>query len=168
MRIELDGKRRILIGAAAAAVIGLGLGAWLKPSLAESPAPDPYANLVITAPTAEQASAVEQVAWDSYPTQWMGAPARDVWSTAAVPVAASVEPVSWSPPPDLDGVPDSLPKADVDQALPPPDNLDQGSPAAEPVRQIAEAQPAAKLQPGDWDVPGSAYEHAAFQAVAAK
>ena len=42
--------RQAFIGAAAAALLGLGLGAWLKPPLVEAADPDPYENVVISLP----------------------------------------------------------------------------------------------------------------------
>ena len=105
--------RQLFIGAAGAAAIGVGMGAWLQPPITAKADPDPYAHLTINLPPEPEVN-------------YLSAPA---WTPAPIPAAATA-PADQAPPArlqtaalrELPAQPawvDNDPRPDQDDAPPP-------------------------------------------------
>ena len=115
--------REMFCGAAVAALVGLGLGAWATPPLAAKEA-DPYAHLAINPPL-EPAVVYGPATTASWPAaQTIAAPVQTAWDPDASAPTESEAAVSQQ----IDG------DAPRDQDAPPPDDRDRAAflPPAEP------------------------------------
>lgn len=167
----------VLVGAAAAALAGALLGAWIKPPPTSARDPDPYENLVITLPEQPSGSdyALADAAWVP-PAPAAGPDSPDSRIDLATPDRDAGESAAWSLPWDGgSAAPDPAALARVDAVLPPPPDgpaawpsasgdilaVDEGA-APRPPPHAGEPEPAQARDrdPRDWDLPASAYSRA--------
>jgi len=168
----------MFLGAAAAAVLGLGLGAWLTPPPTGAADPDPYENVVVTPPAEALGASYGPIGAGWTPVEVSAAPdSPDSRIELADPGGRAAEPVAWSQPWDAPPAEaDQAALRRLDEALPPPadgrpswpsargDILAVETPAA-PADPPSPPEPvqARSQDPRDWDVPATAYRRSGFE-----